>query len=81
MFVRLTLLFRAEVEAYKALDPGVRVVILKALCDIRVEVLYRRLSILYCILECFPKGLIALNFALIVQLGHFKVYCELILVL
>ncbi|KAH6797393.1 DDT domain superfamily [Perilla frutescens var. hirtella] len=27
----------AEVEAYKALDPGVRVVILKALCDIRVE--------------------------------------------
>ncbi|KAK6924929.1 DDT domain [Dillenia turbinata] len=28
----------AEVEAYKELDPGVRVVILKALCDIRVEV-------------------------------------------
>ncbi|KAK4257138.1 hypothetical protein QN277_006766 [Acacia crassicarpa] len=27
----------AEVEAYKSLDPGVRVVILKALCDIRVE--------------------------------------------
>ncbi|XP_027365773.1 DDT domain-containing protein DDR4-like [Abrus precatorius] len=27
----------AEVEVYKALDPGVRVVILKALCDIRVE--------------------------------------------
>ncbi|CAA3026455.1 Hypothetical predicted protein [Olea europaea subsp. europaea] len=27
----------AEVEAYNALDPGVRVVILKALCDIRVE--------------------------------------------
>ncbi|KAI3464012.1 hypothetical protein Pfo_020675 [Paulownia fortunei] len=26
-----------EVEAYNALDPGVRVVILKALCDIRVE--------------------------------------------
>ncbi|XP_051133252.1 DDT domain-containing protein DDR4-like [Andrographis paniculata] len=26
-----------EVEAYHALDPGVRVVILKALCDIRVE--------------------------------------------
>ncbi|PIA40242.1 hypothetical protein AQUCO_02500143v1 [Aquilegia coerulea] len=26
-----------EVEAYKALDPGIRVVILKALCDIRVE--------------------------------------------
>ncbi|XVF54227.1 hypothetical protein PTKIN_Ptkin05aG0163600 [Pterospermum kingtungense] len=26
-----------EVEAYKSLDPGVRVVILKALCDIRVE--------------------------------------------
>lgn len=24
---------------YKSLDPGVRVVILKALCDIRVEVL------------------------------------------
>lgn len=37
-FVSLMLLFRAEVEAYKALDPGVRVVILKALCDIRVEV-------------------------------------------
>ncbi|KAK6148480.1 hypothetical protein DH2020_019392 [Rehmannia glutinosa] len=29
--------FRAEVEAYNTLDPGVRVVILKALCDIRVE--------------------------------------------
>ncbi|XP_016203141.1 DDT domain-containing protein DDR4 isoform X1 [Arachis ipaensis] len=27
----------AEVEAYRSLDPGVRVVILKALCDIRVE--------------------------------------------
>ncbi|KAK4437127.1 DDT domain-containing protein DDR4 [Sesamum alatum] len=27
----------AEFEAYNALDPGVRVVILKALCDIRVE--------------------------------------------
>ncbi|XAR50109.1 hypothetical protein NMG60_11004347 [Bertholletia excelsa] len=27
----------AEVEAYNALDPAVRVVILKALCDIRVE--------------------------------------------
>jgi hypothetical protein len=27
----------AEVEAYNTLDPGVRVVILKALCDIRVE--------------------------------------------
>lgn len=38
MFVSLILLFRAEIEAYKALDPGVRVVILKALCDIRVEV-------------------------------------------
>lgn len=31
-------LCRAEIEAYGALDPGVRVVILKALCDIRVEV-------------------------------------------
>lgn len=30
--------FRTEVEAYNTLDPGVRVVILKALCDIRVEV-------------------------------------------
>ena len=30
---------RAEVETYKKLDPGIRVVILKALCDIRVEVL------------------------------------------
>lgn len=38
IFVNLIFLFRAEVEAYKALDPGVRVVILKALCDIRVEV-------------------------------------------
>ncbi|KAM3381024.1 hypothetical protein BC332_32560 [Capsicum chinense] len=27
----------AEIEAYRALDPAVRVVILKALCDIRVE--------------------------------------------
>ncbi|KAL5976695.1 hypothetical protein ACLOJK_021028, partial [Asimina triloba] len=27
----------AEVDAYKALDPGTRVLILKALCDIRVE--------------------------------------------
>ncbi|KAL5725533.1 hypothetical protein ACHQM5_008669 [Ranunculus cassubicifolius] len=27
----------AEAEVYKALDPGIRVVILKALCDIRVE--------------------------------------------
>ncbi|XP_008239667.1 PREDICTED: DDT domain-containing protein DDR4 isoform X1 [Prunus mume] len=27
----------AEVEVYRTLDPGVRVVILKALCDIRVE--------------------------------------------
>ncbi|QCE13860.1 DDT domain-containing protein DDR4-like [Vigna unguiculata] len=27
----------AEIEVYKSLDPGVRVVILKALCDIRVE--------------------------------------------
>ncbi|KAE9601463.1 hypothetical protein Lal_00023933 [Lupinus albus] len=27
----------AEIEAYKSLDPGVRVFILKALCDIRVE--------------------------------------------
>ncbi|GFZ07766.1 DDT domain superfamily [Actinidia rufa] len=27
----------AEFEAYKALDPGVRVLILKAICDIRVE--------------------------------------------
>ncbi|CAO2826736.1 unnamed protein product [Amaranthus hypochondriacus] len=27
----------AEIETYKTLDPGVRVVILKALCDIRVE--------------------------------------------
>lgn len=30
---------RAEIEAYKMLDPATRVVILKALCDIRVEVL------------------------------------------
>ena len=30
----------AEIEIYKLLDPGVRVVILKVLCDIRVEVCY-----------------------------------------
>lgn len=30
--------FRAEIETYKSLHPSVRVVILKALCDIRVEV-------------------------------------------
>lgn len=29
---------RTEIEAYNILPPGVRVVILKALCDIRVEV-------------------------------------------
>lgn len=29
---------RTEIEAYNNLPPGVRVVILKALCDIRVEV-------------------------------------------
>lgn len=29
---------RAEIEAYNTLDPAARVVILKALCDIRVEV-------------------------------------------
>ncbi|GFZ12075.1 DDT domain superfamily [Actinidia rufa] len=29
----------AEVEAYNTLDPGVRVLILKAICDIRVEIL------------------------------------------
>lgn len=31
-------IYRAEIGAYSALDPAVRVVILKALCDIRVEV-------------------------------------------
>lgn len=31
---------RAEIETYNTLDPGVRVVILKALCDIRVEVIW-----------------------------------------
>lgn len=30
---------RLEIETYKSLDPGIRVVILKAICDIRVEVL------------------------------------------
>ncbi|CAJ1943994.1 unnamed protein product [Sphenostylis stenocarpa] len=29
-----------EIEVYKSLDPGIRVVILKALCDIRVEHIY-----------------------------------------
>jgi len=42
MVVLLTLVFwliyRAEIETYRTLDPGLRVVILKALCDIRVEV-------------------------------------------
>lgn len=33
---------RVEIEVYKTLDPGVRVIILKALCDIRVEVLLLR---------------------------------------
>lgn len=30
---------RTEIEVYKSLDPAVRIIILKALCDIRVEVL------------------------------------------
>ena len=37
---------RLEVEVYKTLDPGVRVVILKALCDIRVEVVYSLIKIM-----------------------------------
>ena len=41
--------FRAEVEAYNALDPAVRVVILKALCDIRVEVTFMMVDILFLI--------------------------------
>ena len=30
---------RRETEVYKSFDPAIRVVILKALCDIRVEVM------------------------------------------
>lgn len=35
--------FRTEVDTYNALDPGMRVIILKALCDIRVEVFFLQL--------------------------------------
>lgn len=38
MLTKYLQIYRAEIEAYIALDPAVRVVILKALCDIRVEV-------------------------------------------
>lgn len=38
MLTKYLWIYRAEIEAYSALDPAVRVVILKALCDIRVEV-------------------------------------------
>jgi hypothetical protein len=38
---------RVEVEVYKTLDPGIRVVILKALCDIRVEVTPLAAKIIY----------------------------------
>jgi len=31
-------LFRAEIELYRTLDPATRLVILKAICDIRCEV-------------------------------------------
>ena len=34
----LLTVFRAETELYKALEPGIRLVILKAICDIRGEV-------------------------------------------
>lgn len=37
--LQIILFSRAEIETYKTLDPGTRVLILKALCDIRVEVL------------------------------------------
>jgi hypothetical protein len=30
----------AEIEAYKILDPDIRLIILKAICDIRVEVCF-----------------------------------------
>lgn len=36
----LTYIFRTEIETYKELEPATRVLIMKALCDIRVEVLY-----------------------------------------
>jgi hypothetical protein len=29
-----------EIEAYKTLDPDIRLIILKAICDIRVEVCF-----------------------------------------
>ncbi|RWW30454.1 hypothetical protein GW17_00004963 [Ensete ventricosum] len=38
--------FRTEIETYKTLDPRTRILILKALCDIRVEVPYY-VSMLY----------------------------------
>lgn len=34
------IVLRAEIDTYHGLEPAVRVVILKALCDIRVEVLF-----------------------------------------
>jgi hypothetical protein len=44
----LLTVFRAETELYKALEPGIRLVILKAICDIRGEVC----ALLFC--EIFP---------------------------
>ena len=47
LMCQIILIFvRLEVEVYKTLDPGVRVVILKALCDIRVEVVYSLIKIM-----------------------------------
>lgn len=42
---------RTEIEVYKMLDPAVRVVILKALCDIRVEVLESYIKIVSLLLH------------------------------
>jgi hypothetical protein len=33
---------RTEIETYKTLEPAIRLVILKAICDIRVEVSFAK---------------------------------------
>ena len=38
IFSNCSILHRAEIEMYKELEPATRLVILKAICDIRVEV-------------------------------------------
>lgn len=44
---------------YKSLDPGIRVVILKALCDIRVEVIMHSIINSTCIFQS-PLSLLVL---------------------